>query len=74
MNKFEYAQFLRAKDKHSREHQQLLRDSKLCNLDLDKYKSKNSTRLELKDYMLDLKWDELRATVDKKHREGKCEN
>ena len=69
MNKFEYAQFLREKDEHSRNHQQLMRDSKVGTLDLDKYKSKNITRLEFKDYMLDLSWDEMRALVESKHKQ-----
>lgn len=71
MNQFEYAVFLAEKDKHSREHQQLIRDSKVGILDLDKYKSDKPKRLvfeneESKQNAIDtLTWDELRCMVDK---------
>lgn len=37
MNKIEYAQFLAEKNKHDREHQQLMRDGKYDNFDWEPF-------------------------------------
>ena len=71
MNKFEHAQFLADKDKHSREHQQLIRDSKVGTLDLSKYKTDNPKMItfeneELKQDAIDaLSWNQLRELLNK---------
>jgi hypothetical protein len=76
MTEIEYAIFLKEKERHSREHQQLLRDSKAGTLDLSKYHAKIPTRLVFKDdrfkneMIRTFLWVDLRLLVDKNHKEA----